>query len=208
MPEADDLASMKPPKIDQKVPGELTTEQIRALLASCSTREFHDVRDAAIIRLMVESMVRADELLSMRTGEVDIRGGTALVRRGKGGKGRVVAFSPQTARALDRYVHARKRDPMADSPAFWLASRRRGAMSYDALYTTLRRRAERCGFRLHPHVLRSTGAIRWRQKGGSVASLLTMAGWTSMDMAARYVKAAENRLAVEEAHRLGLSDDL
>jgi hypothetical protein len=39
-----------------------------------------------------------------------------------------------------------------------------------------------------------------------VPGLLTVAGWASVEMAARYVKAAENRLAVDEAHRLDLGD--
>lgn len=204
---SDELAGMKPPKLDDKIPEELTTDQVRGLLATCTRpgREFHDVRDEAIIRLMTESMVRAGELLDMRTDEVSIRGGQAVVRRGKGGKGRLVPFGPQTGRALDRYARARRRHALADSPRFWLAARQR-VLSYDGLYTTLSRRAKEAGFTMHPHMLRSTGAIRWREAGGSVPGLLTVAGWTSMEMAQRYVRAAENRLAVDEAHRLNLGD--
>lgn len=203
--ERDDLAGMKPPKLDDKVPEELTEDQVRAMLATCRGKEFHDIRDDAIIRLMTESMVRASELLGMLTEEVNIRGGSALVRRGKGGKGRLVPFGPQTARSLDRYARARRRHPLASSPQFWLAGRRR-VLAYDGLYTTLRRRAELAGFTMHPHMLRATGAIRWRAAGGSVPGLLTIAGWSSLDMAQRYVRAAENRLAVAEAHRLDLGD--
>lgn len=203
--ERDELAGMRPPKLDSKVPEELTTDQVRALLATCRGREFHDVRDEAIIRLMTESMVRSGELLAMMAAEVDIRGGSALVRRGKGGKGRLVPFGPQTGRSLDRYARARRRHPLAARPEFWLANRRR-VMSYDALYSALIRRAERAGFTMHPHMLRATGAIRWREAGGSVPGLLTVAGWSSLEMAQRYVRAAENRLAVDEAHRLDLGD--
>jgi integrase/recombinase XerD len=120
--ERDELAGMKPPKLDEKVPQELTEAQVKAMLATCGTKEFHDIRDEAIIRLMTESMVRASELLGMLTEEVNIRGGSALVRRGKGGRGRLVPFGPQTARALDRYVRARRRHPLAASPRFWLAA--------------------------------------------------------------------------------------
>jgi site-specific recombinase XerD len=201
----DELAGMRPPKLDDKVPDELTTDQVKAMLATCGSKEFHDIRDEAIIRLMTESMVRAGELLGMATAEVDIRGGSALVRRGKGGKGRLVPFGPQTGRALDRYARARRRHALAASPQFWLANRQR-IMTYDALYSALRRRAESAGFTMHPHMLRATGAIRWRAAGGSVPGLLTVAGWSSAEMAARYVKAAENRLAVDEAHKLDLGD--
>jgi integrase/recombinase XerD len=201
----DELAGMKPPKLDEKMPRELTEDQVRAMLATCGGKEFHDIRDEAIIRLMVESMVRASELLGMLTAEVDIRAGSALVRRGKGGRGRLVPFGPQTARALDRYTRARRRHPLAASPRFWLANRQR-VLSYEGLYTTLTRRAKTAGFTMHPHMLRATGAIRWRAAGGSVPGLLTVAGWSSLDMAQRYVKAAENRLAVAEAHKLDLGD--
>ena len=201
----DELAGMRPPKLDDKVPAELTTDQVKAMLATCGSKDFHDIRDEAIIRLMTESMVRAGELLGMATAEVDIRGGSALVRRGKGGKGRLVAFGPLTGRALDRYARARRRHALAASPQFWLANRQR-IMTYDALYSALRRRAESAGFTMHPHMLRATGAIRWRAADGSVPGLLTVAGWSSVEMAARYVKAAENRLAVDEGHKLDLGD--
>lgn len=202
----DQLAGMSPPKLDEKVPAELTADQLRAMLATCGTRDFHDIRDAAIIRLMTESMVRAGELLAMTTTDVDIRAGSAIVRRGKGGKGRVVPFGPQTAQALDRYQRARRRHPQAALPEFWLAARNRGPLTYYGLYTGLKRRAQAAGFSMHPHMLRSTGAIRWRAAGGSVPGLLTVAGWSSLDMAQRYVRAAENRLAVDEAHKLNLGD--
>jgi integrase/recombinase XerD len=38
----DELAGMSPPKLDDKMPAELTTEQVRALLATCGAAEFHD----------------------------------------------------------------------------------------------------------------------------------------------------------------------
>jgi site-specific recombinase XerD len=201
----DELAGMKPPRLDEKMPAELTADQVKAMLATCASRDFHDIRDEAIIRLMTESMVRAGELLGMLTDEVDIRGGSALVRRGKGGKGRLVPFGPQTGRALDRYARARRRHALAASPQFWLANRQR-VMTYDALYSALTRRAQSAGFTMHPHMLRATGAIRWRAAGGSVPGLLTVAGWSSLEMAQRYVRAAESRLAVDEAHKLDLGD--
>ncbi len=206
----DELTGMSPPRLDEKIPPALDERQLKALLATCIPAEFHDIRDEAIIRLLTESMVRSAELLAMTVADVDIRAGTAVVRRGKGGKGRLTGYGPQTARALDRYARARRRHPLSGATAFWLGAPRQGrgsgALSYTALYHALKRRGEQAGFRVHPHMLRATGAIRWREKGGSVPGLLTMAGWSSIEMAARYVKAAESRLAVDEARRLGLDD--
>jgi len=57
-------------------------------------------------------------------------------------------------------------------------------------------------FRLTPHMMRRAGAIAWRKKGGSVTSLMALGGWTDISMVQRYIRAAENEIAVEEARRL------
>jgi integrase/recombinase XerD len=202
----DRLDRMKPPKLDDKIPPFVDADQMAALLATCRTRTFHDLRDRAIISLMAESMVRADELLMMTKDGVSIRQRTARVERGKGGKGRITAFSAGTARDLDRYIRARASHRLAGEPWLWLPVKRssRERLTYDGLYTSLRRRALAADppFRLHPHMLRSTGAIGFRRKGGQVTSLMALGGWSDISMVQRYIRAAENDLAIEEARRL------
>src|ERR1035437_7944273 len=95
----DRLDRMKPPKLDDKIPPFVDAGQMAALLATCCTRAFNDLRDRAIISLMAESMVRADELLMMTKDGVSIRQRTARVERGRGGRGRAPAFSAQAAGA-------------------------------------------------------------------------------------------------------------
>ncbi len=202
----DRLGHMKPPKLDDKIPPFVGPDQMAALLATCRTRAFHDLRDRAIISLMAESMVRAAELLDMKRDDVNVRQRTAVVERGKGGKGRVVAFSAQTARDLDRYVRARASHRLAGEAWLWLPVKRSAEprLTYGGLYTALRRRALAADppFRLHPHMLRSTGAIGFRRKGGQVTSLMALGGWADISMVQRYIRAAENELAIEEARRL------
>jgi len=202
----DPLGRMKPPKLDEKIPPWVPPDHLAALLATCKTRGFHDLRDRAIINLMADSMVRAAELLDLKKGDVNIRQRTAVVERGKGGKGRVTAFSAETARDLDRYLRARAPHRLAGEAWLWLPVKRTSEkrLTYGGLYTSLRRRALAADppFRLHPHMLRSTGAIGFRRKGGQVTSLMALGGWSDISMVQRYIRAAENELAVEEARRL------
>lgn len=202
----DGLVSVKSPKIDDKVPDAITVEQLAALQATCKTRDFYDLRDKAIISVMIDSMVRAEELLSMTVKGTDLRKRTALIVKGKGGKGRVVAFSAQAARDLDRYLRARNAHRLAAEPWLWLPIKRTSdtRLTYGGLYTSLRRRALRADppFRLTPHMMRRGGAINWRRKGGSVTSLMALGGWTDISMVQRYVRAAETEIAVDEARRL------
>lgn len=203
---ADPLERMKPPHLDEKIPPFVPPDKLDALLATCRSRSFYDVRDRAIISLMAESMVRAAELLDMKRDDVNARQRTAVVERGKGGKGRVTTFSAGTAREIDRYLRARSQHRLANEPWLWLPIKRskEKRLTYGGLYTSLRRRALAADppFRLHPHMLRSTGAIGFRRKGGQVTSLMALGGWSDISMVQRYIRAAENELAIEEARRL------
>ena len=104
----DPLAGLKPPKLDSKVVPVLSDQQLRGLLAACQGPALRDRRDEALVRLLTETGLRAGETVALRVEDVDLRVGTLHVRRGKGGKGRLVPFGPQTARALDRYLRLRR----------------------------------------------------------------------------------------------------
>lgn len=207
--DTDELLGLKRPKIDVKVIEELTEDQLKALLATCKSKAFIDVRDDAVIRFMTETMARIGEVVAMDKDEVDLPTGTSIVRRGKGGKGRRVPFTAQTARALDRYMRRRKAHPLADRPQLWLGDRGRG-IGYDGLYTALKRRAVAADPPLPeeftPHWLRHTGAGRWLGAGGSEGGLMAVGGWARREMIDRYTRATSEKRAAEEARRLNLGD--
>ncbi|MBV9652144.1 MAG: tyrosine-type recombinase/integrase [Pseudonocardiales bacterium] len=202
----DELLGLKPPKLDVKVVPRLTDDQCRALVKACAGREFRDRRDEAIVRFMLEAIVRAGEVVAMRTTDVDITRGIAVVQRGKGGKGRPVPFGAQTGRAIDRYLRMRRAHRLADTPPLWLGDRGKG-LSYDGLYVALRHRAELAGIpNFHPHITRHTAAQRWLSAEGSEGGLMAVAGWTRRDMIDRYTRATASERAAEEARRLGLGE--
>jgi len=158
------------------------------------------------VRLASEALCRAEELLSLTVDDVDLRRGIAVIRRGKGGKARIVPFGPQTARAIDRYLRLRRSHPRAAGPALWLGHAGK-AFGYSGLYVALKRRAGRAGITgFHPHRLRHTGASRWLAAGGSEGGLMAVAGWSSRDMIARYTEDTAMERAADESRRLALGD--
>jgi integrase/recombinase XerD len=204
--DADPLAGMKPVKLDTKVVPVLTDAQLKALIAACQGKTLRDRRDEALVRLLAETGVRAGEAIAMAVADVDLATGTALVRRGKGGKGRLVPFGPQTGRAIDRYLRARRDHRLAGTPALWVGERGK-AFAYHGLRKALVYRAELAGIKgFHPHVLRHTAASRWLAAGGSEGGLMAVAGWSQRAMVDRYVAATRAELAADEARRLGLGD--
>ncbi len=204
--DTDPLLGLRPPKLDHKVVEPLSDDDLRLLLKACAGSDMRDRRDEAIIRLMVETGVRAGECASIALADVDLAAGSAVVRRGKGGKGRVIPFGPFTARAIDRYVRARRTHRLANTPALWVGDRGK-AFNYDGLHKSLRYRATLAGIEgFHPHLLRHTAAHRWLAAGGSEGGLMAVAGWTRPDMLMRYTQAQASSRAAEEARGLNLGD--
>lgn len=202
----DELLGIKPPKLDAKITPILTDDDLRALIKACQGRDLRDRRDEAIVRLMMETGLRAGEVVGIEVPDLDLTAGRVVVRRGKGGKGRVVPFGSQTARAIDRYVRIRRTHLLADSGALWLGDRGK-KFSYDGLHATLTYRARLAGIAgFHPHVLRHTAASRWLAAGGSEGGLMAVAGWSRRDMIDRYTRATASDRAVAEASVLCLGD--
>lgn len=204
--EVDHLLGAKAPKLDVKVVDPLSEPEIKALLAACAGPDMRDRRDEAIVRFMIETGARAGEVAALALPDVDLQAGTAIVRRGKGGKGRTVPFGPQTTRALDRYIRTRRTHRLAATDALWLGDRGK-EFSYDALHKSLGYRAGLAGIaKFRPHRLRHTAAHRWLAAGGSEGGLMAVAGWTRPDMLMRYTKAQAESRAADEARKLNLGD--
>jgi integrase len=202
----DELLGVKPPALDHPNVPSLTDDELAALIKACQGKAFMDRRDEAIIRLAVETASRAEEILAMRVADVDIRKGSAVIRRGKGGRGRRVPFGPRTAQSLDRYIRMRKAHRLAGTPALWLGDRGKD-LAYYGLRNALQRRADAAGIEgFHIHRLRHTAASRWLAAGGSEGGLMAVAGWQSRDMLDRYVRDTAMSRAAEEARSLGLGD--
>ncbi|BCP05898.1 tyrosine-type recombinase/integrase [Mycobacterium sp. 5-140-3-2] len=202
----DELAALRPPKLDVKVVDRLSDDQCGALVKACAGKGFVDRRDEAVVRMMLETGLRAGEVLGLNVDDVDVAQGLARVRRGKGGKGRMVPFGPQTARAVDRYVRARRTHRLADGPALWLGGGGQ-QFGYHALDKALKVRAAAAGISgFHLHLLRHTAASRWLAAGGSEGGLMAVAGWSSRDMLDRYTKSTAAERAAAEARSLGLGD--
>lgn len=202
----DELLGLKPPKLDQKVVERLTDDQCRALIKACAGREFRDRRDEAILRFMLEAICRAGEVVAMTTDDINLTAGSAVIRKGKGGRGRTVPFGPQTGRAIDRYLRVRRTHRLADTPQLWLGDRGKN-LGYQGLYRALQYRAELAGVEdFHPHLTRHTAAQRWLDAEGSEGSLMAIAGWSRRDMLDRYTRQTASQRAADEARRLNLGD--
>jgi site-specific recombinase XerD len=202
----DPLLGLKSPKLDAKVTDALTDNELRRLIKACQGKSLKDRRDEAIVRMMAETGLRAGEVIAMQLADVDVDRGLATIRRGKGGKGRVAPFGPQTGVAIDRYIRARRTHRLADAGPLWVGAAGK-TFGYHGLHACLKERAQAAGIdRFHPHLLRHTAATRWLRAGGSEGGLMAVAGWSTRDMIDRYTGASASERAADEARGLNLGE--
>lgn len=198
------MAQLPRPTAPLGPPTVLSTGQIEALLATCAGSAFEDLRDAALIRLFVETGLRLTEMAALELDDVDLES-DAVYLAGAGRAPRAVPFDRPTARALQRYLAARAGHDRGHLPALWLG--RRGALTARGIDQAIRHRGQLAGLpKLRPHQFRHTFVQGYLAAGGDGRDLMRLAGWRSRQLLGRY--RGEAPAARRQAEWLRLGDRL
>lgn len=202
------FARLDPPRPSDKPVAIPSVDLVRAMLESCRPRGrkagFTDLRDDFVIRLMIEpGGMRLSEVAGLPASRLDLREDLVHII-GKGGRHRTIAMSPRTATAAQRYLRARALHTFAAAvPNVVLGAK--GAMRPDGLYQAIRARARLAGGDLHPHQLRHLAADLAKRDEMTDSDIMTLFGWNTPRMLARYGKAhaAERAVAASRRHAIG-----
>lgn len=198
------MRTLSSPEPKSKPVPVITDTELAALVKACDGKEFHNRRDEAMLRLLLDCGLRISEACGLSVAEIDLDDRMAVVR-GKGRKLRPVYFSARTARALDRYMRVRRSHRWAHLDALLLGQR--GAMTPDGARERVRLLGERAGIPgLHPHRFRHTWAHDFLMAGGQERDLKRLAGWSSDVMLERYGASAADARAKAAAERMKRGD--
>lgn len=158
----------------------------------------HAERNRAIILLLLDTGIRAEELCNIKIHQMDRRNQRIRIF-GKGAAERYVSFSARTHQALWRYLAIRPEGTTEGDPLFTVESGRpfRRGRLLDLLQTI----GNRAGVKkVTVHRFRHTFAIQYLRNRGDPYTLQKMLGHSTLDMVKRYLAIAETD--VEMAHRL------
>lgn len=177
---------VKAPKIQPLAPKSLTDSEVRKLIREVEVRE--NLRDSAIIGLMLGAGLRASEVISLNKADIVIseRQGHALIRSGKGDKTRQVPLSSKIRKLLSDYE---EKNPNQEA----LFVGKRGKLKTTiSLNKMLEMYAKKAGIHCHPHALRHTFAYNYlKNNPGDIVGLAQILGHNSINTTAIYT---QNRL--------------
>lgn len=165
-----------------------SADQVQKLVKAAQ-RSRYPRRDEAIVKLLVDTGIRASELCSLKVKHINFTERIGSVK-GKGNKMRVMPIGKQAARAVwamlqeeprepDDYLFVGERGTDAGEPIT-----RSGLLQ---LIERLGKAVNIQGVRCSPHTFRHTFAIEFLRSGGDPFTLMRLLGHTSMTMTERYL---------------------
>ncbi len=212
------------PKLDDPLPkAVLEPAELDRLVRAIDVTRPAGYRDRAIVEVLYSTAIRRHELVGLQVTDIDFDGGYLYVRRGKGGRDRVVPIGavarawvqgylvdvrPGLARATASPTalptpspNASPASPPAASPSALFLNRWGQPLSRWAVGELMRvyRRRARLRTRVTPHGLRATCTTEMLRAGASERILQEMLGHKSLQTLTPYTRLTINDLRAAHA---------
>ncbi len=136
------------------LPDTLNNKEIESLITQPNKKAPTGLRDLAIISLMLNTGLRASEVLNIYINDIDWISGKLIVRSGKGKRDRIIWINEEDLDIIKQW-----REIKPQSPSLF-TTLKGNSMNDRYLRTMVKRRAKKAGIikDVHPHLLRHTFA--------------------------------------------------
>ena len=190
-------------KVPKRLPVYLTLEEAKKLLES-ATAGPTPCQDNAILRVLLQTGLRASELTALRVCDVDLPQKCLLIQ-GKDNRQRLVPLTENTAAALQAYLELRT--PVQDPAEAVFLNSSESPLRSPALNSWFKKLCSRAGVTkpgLTVRNLRHTCLTLLLQEGAPLMSLKELAGHKTVRTTQRYLHVTQNQLRkAMEKHPLG-----
>jgi integrase/recombinase XerD len=187
------------PKREQKVIATFSKDDIQRLLAAAShglpQYPWFAERDKAILMLLLDTGIRANELCDLTLDRVRISTDDAyIIVNGKGRKQREVGLGQRSRTQLHRYIHRFRPQTLGELHVFLTRDHKPlHPEGLDRLLYRLRDETGIEGVRVSAHTFRHTFACAYLMDGGDIYRLSRLLGHTSVVVTEMYLRAFNSR---------------
>jgi len=190
----DPAADLKLPKLPRKLPRNvLSKKEVRKLLGAPNTRTSRGFRDRAVLEMLYATGMRKRELENLKIHDIDLSSRQVTIRRGKGGKDRVVPLAAKAAQVLEKYLEehrARLIRSTGKEDGYLFLNDRGNKLSQHWPTWLLRKYLKKCGIKKHvtTHTWRHTCATHLLRNRASIRIIQELLGHESLTTTQIYTK--------------------
>lgn len=200
--EQNPIQGIEKPKLEKSLPKRISKDDAKRVLEFAFHRNtrchFQRYRDRAVLGLMIYAGLRAQEVLDLKMGHLDLERRSLFIESGKGAKDRFVPVSSTLSRYLREYLEDRAR-LKKDSIYVFTTLQGNGCFTYRGLHRLVRMLRSATGIDFTPHRLRHTFATLMLEGGCDLFSLQKMLGHSHIQTTTIYLSASAQMLQAQIA---------
>ncbi|MEE8574685.1 MAG: tyrosine recombinase, partial [Thermodesulfobacteriota bacterium] len=185
------------PRLDRKLPGFLTLEEVDLLLDAPALNHPKGVRDKTMLEVLYATGLRVTELTGLRLNDINLQLGT-ITTIGKGSKERIVPIGSEAMRWIMRYVKESRPQILKGQESQYLFITARGTkMTRQNFWVIIKKYAVICGIetdRIKPHALRHSFATHLLERGVDLRHVQVMLGHSDISTTQIYTHVTNERL--------------
>lgn len=186
---------LKAPKIEKKMPGILTIDEVDLLLKQPKANTAKGIRDRAMLELLYATGIRVSELISLTTNDINLKLGYLTCSTSE--KERVIPFGSTARRAVEHYMEGAREELLGVNKNHLLFVNCSGkSMSRQGFWKVLKSYAASAGIQqdITPHTLRHSFAAHLVQNGADLKSVQEMMGHSDISTTQIYMNMNMNKI--------------
>ncbi len=178
------IVTMKTPKTDKHLPTVLSRDEVKRLLGAAKTK-----KSRLMMMLLYSSGIRLSECLNMRQKDLEIDERIGWVRKGKGGKDRMIILSNSLIEALKGRVEG-------ENDSYLFTGKSGQPLSARNVQKIVERTSKKAGIkkRVTPHTLRHSFATHLLESGTDIRKIQELLGHSNLQTTQIYTKVSTEEL--------------
>ena len=187
--------TLKAPRVEKKLPGVLSPEEVERLMDAVQGTSPKELRDKAMLELLYATGIRVSELIGLKLSDVNLK--LSFLFCTEQNRQRTVSFGNKAKAALEAYLQHGRQALVAEETQQALFVNCAGKpMSRQGFWKVLKTYGREAGINadLTPHILRHSFAAHLLENGADLRSIQEMLGHADISSTQVYSQLVKKQL--------------